>query len=389
MPAEERPETRAKLAGGMDNGIAAIAFSRDQRVLAVGTSTGFTQTFDLQHRTQLSPVFHQIPVSNLRFAEDAASLLVATQFGDVARWWRAPDPPQLLEGHQGSVRFAALDDAGRRAVTGGVDRTLKVWDSERGSLFRSLENGSEAIVAGALSPDGRRAVTCGYGSGVMYWDLAEMKALGKRYGHKQRVWSLAFSPDGETVATGSDDQTVRIWTFSTQKTLRMIEHGAPVHFVRFSPDGMNLLTSTVDPRGWQFPARLQLWETATGKRIREFQGHRATVNSAVFSADGQELTSCGADGQVCRWKVATGECLSDTYRPHGLSHAGLILGSQCLVMRRFSTGVFIDRAGSRERMAEFDVPTRTIGDLNVAAQGSRLIAGTEEGAVYVWSLGHD
>ncbi|MEX1228952.1 MAG: WD40 repeat domain-containing protein [Planctomycetaceae bacterium] len=373
----------------VNSGITSIALSGDQRVLAVGTATGYTQTFDLEHGTQLSAVFHRLPVSDLMFAEDDASLLVATRLGDVSRWWRAPDKPRLLSGHEGSVRFAALDISGNRAVTGGTDRQLKIWDVEQGSLVRSLDNAGEAITCGTLSADGQRAVTCGYGSGLMFWDLVEMKSLGKRYGHKQRVWSLAFSPDGETVASGSDDRSVKTWVFSTQKTIHTIEHDAPVHFVRFSPDGTKLLTSTIDPRSWQFPGRLQLWDTSTGKPLWEFKGHRITVNSAVFSEKGDELTSCGADGQVCRWNVATGECISDTFRPHGLSHAGLISDGQFLVMRRFNNGVFIDRVDTLARMSEFDAPTRSIGDLNVASQGHRIIAGTEEGAVYIWSLDHE
>jgi hypothetical protein len=40
-------------------------------------------------------------------------------------------------------------------------------------------------------------------------------------------------------------------------------------------------------------------------------------------------------------------------------------------------------------VSEFDVPTRSIGDLNVASRGNRIIAGTEEGSVFVWSLDNE
>ena len=369
-------------------GITALEFRRDQKVAAAGTSSGYTQTFDLERGAELSPVFHRSPVTDLAFAADGASLLVATQSGEATRWWSAPDPPRLLEGHQGSVRFAALDSTGQRGVTAGVDRQLRVWDVEQGLLVQSLDSGGEAITAGALSTDGTRAVTGGYGSGITLWDLSGMKSLGKRFGHKKRVWWFDFAPDGSRFASGSDDQTVKVWDFASQRLIRTIEHDAPVRFVRFSPEGARLATSTLDPRGWQFPARLQVWNAETGKLLVELRGHRAAVNAAVFSPDGSELTSCGADGQVCRWKVATGERLQDDSRPHGLSHAGLI-GGEFLVMRRFNTGVFVDRPGTLQRLLAFDVPTRSIGDLHVATRGHRIIAGTEEGAVYVWSLRHE
>src|SRR5690606_29610649 len=114
--------------GETQSGIVCMAFSGDQRVLAVGTASGYSQTIDLVQRKLLAPVFHQVPVGNLAFAPDACSLLVASFTGDVTRWWRSPDAPQLLSGHQGSVRFVALDSTGQRGVTGGVDGQLNVWD---------------------------------------------------------------------------------------------------------------------------------------------------------------------------------------------------------------------------------------------------------------------
>lgn len=387
QPASREMEDPAVSARG--RGIVALAFSRDQRVLAVGTASGYTQTFDLIGRRELSPVFHQSPIGDLVFSTDVASLLVATGAGDVTRWRRAPDPPRLLAAHRGRVHFAALDSTGRRAVTGGVDKTLRVWDVDQGALVESFENDGEAVATGALSPDGRRAVTCGYGSGVVFWDLVAMARLGKRFGHAKRVHALAFSADGNTVASGGDDRTVRVWDFATQKTRHVISHDAAVRFIAFTPDGDKLLTATIDPRSWQFPARLRLWETSTGKPVMEFSGHRVAVTGAAFSADGRELTSCGADGQVCRWNTTSGELLSDTFRPNGLSHAGLVCGGQCLVMRRFNDGISVDHASSLARLAEIDVSTRAVSDLNVAGRGNRIIAGTEEGAVYVWSLNHE
>ncbi|WLD12873.1 WD40 repeat domain-containing protein [Planctellipticum variicoloris] len=387
QPASREMEDPAVSARG--RGIVALAFSRDQRVLAVGTSSGYTQTFDLIGRRELSPVFHQSPIGDLVFSTDVASLLVATGAGDVTRWRRAPDPPRLLAAHRGRVHFAALDSTGRRAVTGGVDKTLRVWDVDQGALVEPFENDGEAVATGALSPDGRRAVTCGYGSGVVFWDLVAMARLGKRFGHAKRVHALAFSADGNTVASGGDDRTVRVWDFATQKTRHVISHDAAVRFIAFTPDGDKLLTATIDPRSWQFPARLRLWETSTGRSVMEFSGHRVAVTGAAFSADGRELTSCGADGQVCRWNTTSGELLSDTFRPNGLSHAGLVCGGQCLVMRRFNDGISVDHASSLARLAEIDVSTRAVSDLNVAGRGNRIIAGTEEGAVYVWSLNHE
>lgn len=371
-----------------DEGITSIAFNPDQRVLAVGTVSGYLQTFDLVNFRELSTIFTRGPISDMKFSDDSTTLLVSMVPGDVVRCWQSPNPPRMLSGHDGYIRFAALDESGKRAVTGGHDKQLCIWDVDQGTLIQTLDN-REVVSAGALAPDGQKAVTVGFGSGVIFWDLEQMKRLDKRYGHQGRIWALAFSPDGNEVATGSEDKSVRIWDFATRKTRVKIPHESAVRFVKFSPDGQQLLTGNGNERGWKFPGRFRLWDASNGKLLVEFKGHRASINGAVFSKDGTEITSCGADGQVCRWDTATGEQLSSLTRRNGLSHVSAFQDNPFLVMLRFSNGVFIDDAQSLQRLSEFSVPTRTIGDLNIAAKSNRIIAGTTEGRVFVWNIGDE
>jgi len=369
-----------------DKGLTSITFSPDQKIVAAGTANGYTQTFSVEQGTALTPVFHQSSVMDIVFAGNSSAMFVLTRPGNVVRWWRAPPPPDLLAQQQGSVRFAMLDATGKRAVTGGVDRQLRVWDVDRRLLTHTLDNGTEAIVTGSLSPDGRRAVTAAYGSGITFWDLAGMKSLGKRYGHQKRVWAFDMARNGETLASASDDQTVRLWNFPSQKVKRIIELDAAVRFVRFSPEGKRLVTATLAPQGWQHPARLQLWDVETGKPLMEFHGHRTAVNSAVFSPDGQELISVDAEGQLCRWNAFTGKLLQKQRHATGLSHAGFIEPRGLIVTRQYPNRCLIQRLEGLTLVSAFDVPTKSMTDLNIAAQGNRLIAGTEEGGIYVWDL---
>ncbi|WP_339750280.1 WD40 repeat domain-containing protein, partial [uncultured Rubinisphaera sp.] len=372
-----------------DLGITSVAFSSNQRVLAAGTATGYLQTFDLYNFRELSVVYVGRPITDLKFTEDGTALLVATLTGDVERYWQNLDPPSMLPGHEGQVRFAALDSKGNKAVTGGHDRHLCVWDVDQKTLVASIENDGEGIAAGALSPDGNRAVTAGFGSGVVFWDLDQMRRIEKRYGHQGRVWCLAFTRDGSRVASGSDDKTVKVWDFATRKNTLTISHENSVRFVTFSPDGKQLLTSTVDERGWKYPADLQLWDSSTGSLLKKFNGHRVNVTGACFNADGTEIISCGADGQICRWNVSSGNCLQDLTRQNGVYNPSLINDDQLLITKRFGNGIFIDEAKSLNRLAEFSVPTQSVDDLNVSSDGIRIIAATKEGRVYVWSIGDE
>lgn len=112
------------------------------------------------------------------------------------------------------------------------------------------------------------------------------------------VESVAFSPDGRSVLSGRRDQIFQLWDAATGRLVRTFEgHLAAVIAVAFLPDGRSVLSGSSDKT-------LKHWDVATGRVVRTFEGHSEAVTAVALAPNGRSVLSGSADKTLKLWDVA-------------------------------------------------------------------------------------
>jgi WD40 repeat protein/tRNA A-37 threonylcarbamoyl transferase component Bud32 len=112
----------------------------------------------------------------------------------------------LLRGHNDSVYALAVSPDGRTLATGGLDRTLILWDLATGRARATLAGHTGPVFRATFSPDGRTLASLAgerQGTGVRLWDVATGREWDGRLADGPNAFAVSFARDGRTLVTAS------------------------------------------------------------------------------------------------------------------------------------------------------------------------------------------
>lgn len=183
-------------------------------------------------------------------------------------------------------------------------------------------NAAAALRCLAFSPDGHLlAAACGEPNAPGQLILWDVKTHRPRlvYREPAGIPAVAFAPDGQALAIGVFSPVAKLLDTATGKVVRTFEgHKNHVRSLAFFPDGRTLATASYD-------RTIKLWDVSTGKATATLEGHGDTIFSIAVSPDGKWIASGSGDGTVRVWPVETRE-------PREI----LAVGPQRLVVRHVS-----------------------------------------------------
>ena len=211
-----------------------------------------------------------------------------------AEFEKCPDTPRSL----------AWSADGRFLAAGCGKKDVGLWDAQTGQLVRLLEGGHEnRAEAVSFSPDSTVLASLCIGDVLCLWDVASGEQLARveRPGMVDRQRALPFTPDGTAVAVGTADGGILLFESPSGRLLREFEpHATFPEASVFSGDSKLFAAGDWD-------GLIAVWDVETGRLVRTLSGHRDHVTSVAFAPGDGLLASASADGTVRLWDVARWE----------------------------------------------------------------------------------
>jgi RNA polymerase sigma factor (sigma-70 family) len=234
------------------------------------------------------------------------SAVLFGRYGPTLRVWDVATGKEkaALEGHKEWARRFAFSPDGKTLVTGGNDTFALVREWLSGKVVRRIELGRSGVSRMTVSGDGRQLEVLFWGEQALhFYDLKTSKERRTALdGHHGSVYGVALAPDGTLLSYGKD-AAVHTWDVKKGQSIDRlrVEQNLNGGSLAVSHDGRLIAVPNGDNKA------IQVYDRATGFRMRKFPAQRDVGKHSVFSPDRRWLAGVDtSEGIIQVWEVNTG-----------------------------------------------------------------------------------
>lgn len=270
----------------------------------------------------------------VRQSEEGADLFLESTIPSTCKY--------RLHAHGGGCASILFENNSSQLISGGQDRSVKVWDTNTGSLSSNLHGCLGSVLDLAITHDNQSVIAASSSNNLYVWDLNSGRVRHTLTGHADKVCAVDVSKiSSRHVVSAAYDRTIKVWDLlKGYCTNTMIFH-SNCNALCFSMDGQTIFSGHVD-------GNLRLWDIQTGKLLSEVVAHSLAVTSLSLSRNGNVVLTSGRDNLHNLFDVRSLE-VSSTLRAAG------------------------NRVASNWSRS------------CISPDGNHVAAGSADGSVYIWS----
>ena len=194
---------------------------------------------------------------------------------------------------------------------------ILLWNTENGSLKKTLKGHSEQVIKTIFSEDGKFLVSSSWDGSIRFWDVTSGNCFmklddggyyylempsGKKIEKKNRSNFISLSSDGKKLLTNFTTHNIEIWDVPKGYCVDTLKgHTDAVYAFHFSPDGNEIVSAGADNT-------VRIWDVSTGNCKNVLSNHTGTVWDVSYNRNGTKIVTASSDSTVRIWDLHQGIC---------------------------------------------------------------------------------
>ncbi len=246
------------------------------------------------------------PATGSAIAADGRIVLIGNDDDPIRQWnLQSGYISHRWESHERCVSALAINDSGSRALSGSWDGSAIFWNLDHPNECQTLPVTNTWITAIAMNPEATFGLIGTKDGKIVLWDLTTFQSKCLHQGNPDAIVCHVVLKSQIAVAALLDG-TVLSWDMINGNPIE--PHRPNERYITAldtSYDGTLVLSSSRN-------SVILLWETRTGKVLKEFQ-HEGEVVKYIKYLQDRSFISIAKDGGLRVWSLDSPECLSYYY----------------------------------------------------------------------------
>jgi WD40 repeat protein len=306
-----------------------------------------------------------------------------------------------VPGHRSQVRSVAWSADGKHVATGGLDKTVRVWDAKTGQEKRNLPGSELSYGTVFFLPDNKTLLASGCNDPLVHvWDITTGKKLRtiprvpNELMYKNSFFysgTLAVSKDGKLMASATSPPDLRnpnlaVMDVQTGKPVRIVVNLPGAGFARggcvaFTPDSKAVVLGS--------HAHSNLIDVATGNVLQHILFHADVV---AVSPKGDKIALRGNLGLLACFDAANGNQLYLAGVPatgggsSAFGHALACSPDGKYLATASGAVIFLHEPATGKVVRELRGHLDSVQALAFSADGQKLLSGSDDGTALIWDL---